>query len=798
LRIAAPVAIAAALAASCIGPGDFRCTEHDQCTIGIQHGFCEANGRCSVIDDTCTTSGRRYAHRAGGDADACVPVSCEAHPIAPVTDDGGPAVRAGGGHACLVRDGGLWCWGRNDHGQVGDGSRTPRALPVRVPIAGTVTAVATGDAHTCAATKEGPVFCWGLDDAGQLGDLGGDEQGFPRQVPDVANATALAAGKDFSCAVDGDTRTVRCWGDDSNGQLGDGVAGPRRGPTTVAGLADVQAVAATWQHACARLGATTNDKTLVCWGANDQAQIGDGGASGPRGLTDLTMLPTPDASLPKPVTAVATGRGHTCAIASGGLYCWGSNAQGQVIAGQPGGPVEGPRVLEAIEFRDPISVAAGAEHTCLVHASGEINCWGANDSRQLEIGTPPISNAAAVVAGDDFSCALARDHALYCWGDNRFGQLAIGGGTIRSTPVQVPGIVHAGALAAGGAHTCVTADDANGARALFCWGANGSSQLGNGSSTDASDATRISSLAPEGIAAGTAHTCAFAASHQLYCWGAGSSGQLGLDPGGDGVVTVPTMKDLSPPDGGDDVFAVAAGAWHTCVAATISASVLCFGLDTDGQLGNPPLLPPPPAKVKALAAGDAHSCALDSTGKVWCWGRGDQGQLGDGSGLGRAAPMTVTLGTTADPATGIAAGAEHTCAIAGGKVLCWGRNAEGQVGTPSQIPIVSPTEVLNLPNPGAIAAGGRHTCAVADDATVRCWGANESGQLGNGDTDSRNAPVPVAGLTDVDAVVAGGSHSCARRTDGSVWCWGANTSGQLGDGITLTSDRALLARIACE
>ena len=217
------------------------------------------------------------------------------------------AVRAGGGHACLVRDGGLWCWGRNDHGQVGDGSRTPRALPVRVPIAGTVTAVATGDAHTCAATMGGPVFCWGLDDAGQLGGSRGRRTRLSAgQVP-AMNATALAAGKDFSCAVDADTRTVRCWGDDSNGQLGDGVAGPRRGPTAVAGLADVQAVAAAWQHACARRGATTNDSSLVCWGANDQAQIGDGPASGPRGLTDLTMLPTASASLPKPVTAWPPG-----------------------------------------------------------------------------------------------------------------------------------------------------------------------------------------------------------------------------------------------------------------------------------------------------------------------------------------------------------------------------------------------------------------------------------------------------------------------------------------------------------
>ena len=791
LRIAATALAAALAAGGCMDPGDFHCTDHRQCKIGTEDGFCEANGRCSVTDPSCPTSHRRYAHRAGSDADACVPVSCEANPIATLAATGQPAASAGGGHACLVRaDGELWCWGRNDRGQIGDLTVTPHPLPVRVPIDGKVVAVATGDAHTCAAILNGPVMCWGADDAGQLGDLQGIDRSLPKPVPGVTNVKALAAGKDFSCAVDSDPpNAVRCWGDDSNGQLGDGAAGPRSGPVAVAGLTGVKTVSAMWQHACA----LRDDMSLVCWGANDQAQIGDGPASGPRGLTDLTMLATPGASLPKTVTAVATGYGHTCAIAGSDLYCWGDNRQGQINRDEPAQHFEAPHLLQPAQFRDPVAVAAGAQHNCLVHRIGDVYCWGADGSRQLGGGTP-IGNAAAVIAGNTFSCALARDNALYCWGDNHFGQLAVGGSTIRLTPAQVPGIAHAGALAAGGAHTCVTADDADGARALFCWGANGSSQLGNGSSTDESSATRIPSLAPEGIAAGAEHTCAFAADGELRCWGSGSSGQLGLDPGGDGVITIPALKDLGGPDGGDGVFAVAAGSWHTCVAATISASLICFGLNTDGQLGTPPLLTN--VTIKALAAGSAHSCALDSTGKLWCWGRGDEGQLGDGLATGRATPMTVMLG--GNPATGIAAGGAHTCAIAGGGILCWGRNAEGQVGTPSMLPIILPTQVHGLPNPTAVAAGGRHTCAISGGGTVSCWGANDSGQLGIGSTDSTNLPFAVAGLTDVDAIVAGGAHTCARRRDGTVWCWGANTSGQLGDGVQLISEGALLARIPCD
>jgi alpha-tubulin suppressor-like RCC1 family protein len=277
------------------------------------------------------------------------------------------------------------------------------------------------------------------------------------------------------------------------------------------------------------------------------------------------------------------------------------------------------------------------------------------------------------------------------------------------------------------------------------------------------------------------------------------------------VITTPRALDLAPPAGGDGVFAIATGAAHTCVAATISASLFCFGRNSDGQLGTGGVSPmsdgavsvslgttTPLPRPAAVAAGDAHTCAVDDRGGVWCWGRGIDGQLGDGTGRERLSPTPVALGAGVPAAETIAAGAAHTCVLAGGRIFCWGRNAEGQVGAEMQVPIPAPVEVDGVSGARAIAAGGRHTCAIAADATVRCWGANESGQLGDGGTGSSNDPVEVAGLTGVDAIGAGAAHTCARRTDGTVWCWGANTSGQLGDGVTLASPNPLLARISCE
>ena len=780
-------------ASACMGPGDFHCTEHVQCTIGATPGTCEANGRCSLPAKDCAPSHRRYAHHAGSDADTCVPATCTGNAITQVS--------AGGGHACLVRtDDSLWCWGRNDRGQIGDGTRTPRAQPVRVAAIEEVAAVAAGDLHTCAITTGAAVFCWGAGDSGQLGELGRNDRGLPQLVAGVTGLTgvpdALAAGRDFSCALGAD-HAVRCWGDDSLGQLGDGGAPGPHLPAVVPGLsAKVAKLSAQWQHACA----LDTDGVLACWGANSSGQIGDGLTGGARPPT------TPSAPLPAQVTAVAAGRDHTCALAADGAYCWGANAQGQVDPAAPSMPIPTPQAVRgSSDVTDPKDIAAGGQHTCIVRKGEKnpITCWGANTSGQLGDGTP-MEDATLVAAGAAFSCGLGKDDSLSCWGDNHYGQLAIGGDIVRPTAAPVPGLAHVGALAAGGAHNCATADDANGARALFCWGANGSNQLGDLSSTDAPAVTRIASLEPVAIAAGRAHTCAFGADKELRCWGSGASGQLGQSPGSDMVITSPTITDLGGPEGGDGVYAVAAGASHTCVGATISASVLCFGLNGDGQLGNgmkgvaggPDPVPSLLGKPKMLAAGDAHTCALDA-GMIWCWGRGDEGQLGDGMGVEHPMPTAVDLDNDVTAADAVVAGAAHTCALAGGRVICWGRNTDGQVGAPLQMPLLNPTPVNTIWQAVAVAAGARHTCAIDGNGTVSCWGANESGELGNGTFDSSNVPVPVTGLTNVDAIVAGGSHSCARRTDGTVWCWGANTSGQLGDGVTLSSPGPLVARIAC-
>ena len=270
------------------------------------------------------------------------------------------AVSAGGGHACLVRtDGSLWCWGRNDRGQLGDGTRTPRALPVRVTAIDDVIAVAAGDSHTCAATAVGAVFCWGSDDTGQLGDRGDTERGLPQQVAGVM--VAIPTALDDPATLDprcGKRLLVRGRCERRRAVLGRRQRRParrrrrRRGgrgaalPTPVAGVANIEAISASWQHVCA----LTTGGQLSCWGANDQGQIGDGTTTSPRAPT----APDP-ASLPPTirVTSVVTGRDHTCALSSDGVTCWGGNAEGQVDALAPPGTYPTPGRSAPRPIRSP-------------------------------------------------------------------------------------------------------------------------------------------------------------------------------------------------------------------------------------------------------------------------------------------------------------------------------------------------------------------------------------------------------------------------------------------------------------
>ena len=192
----------------------------------------------------------------------------------------------------------------------------------------------------------------------------------------------------------------------------------------------------------------------------------------------------------------------------------------------------------------------------------------------------------------------------------------------------------------------------------------------------------------------------------------------------------------------------------------------------------------------SLALGDSHSCALVSGGSIKCWGKNEQGQLGNGTSISSTTPVDV-IGITG--ATSISAGGYHSCALfSGGSIKCWGMNGQGQLGIGNYNDAATPVDVTGITGATSISAGGRHSCALFSGGSIKCWGYNLSGQLGNNSTSNSSVPVSVTdrsgnALTGATALALGEKNSCALFSGGSIKCWGYNFSGQLGNNSTTNS-----------
>lgn len=354
------------------------------------------------------------------------------------------------------------------------------------------TTLAAGTVHTCVVTRSGGVSCWGDNEDGQLGDGTTTRRRSVMQVSGLSDVRSLTAGVGHTCVLTG-TGGVMCWGANADGQLGDGSRTRRLVPVDVAGLAaGVRTIAAGAHHTCA----ATGTGTVLCWGAAWGRAYADGERIE---AARRESVPTAVNGLDG-VVALAAGESHTCALTSAGeLRCWGWNGDGQLGDTTTTSSATPVTVAGGSGVR---AVSAGWGHTCAI-AGDTVSCWGANESGQLGDGTtaerhsptPTVGLASAVAgitAGDRHTCALLQNGAISCWGDNSLWQL--GAKTTeerRPTPIPVPGLAGpALEVAAGGLHTCALEQGL-----VQCWGSNEYGQLAAGSS--ASQATAVDVLTLE-------------------------------------------------------------------------------------------------------------------------------------------------------------------------------------------------------------------------------------------------------------------------------------------------------------
>jgi alpha-tubulin suppressor-like RCC1 family protein len=698
---------------------------------------------CTVrTDGTVWCWGSNEFGQLGDDTSIDRPTPVQVQGLAGIT-----AAEAGGAHSCTVGAGGMvWCWGRNDFGQLGNGTRDDSKKPVQIANQFGVVQMTLGDAHSCARLQNtGQVICWGKNDLGQLGDGSITSRSMPLVVAGPVGVTTLAAGANTTCAVDGD-RQLWCWGNNNVGQLGDGSANPRSTAhkLTMPESADVARVAVGDSFTCA----VTTSGGLSCWGSNQFRQLGANSGGSRQPMPIETSIKA---------DAIAAGGRFACVIEDDDrhrVWCWGDNDNLQ-LAGLTSSLVAFPTLSS---HEAAVEITAGNDHLC-VRTGETLTCSGDNNRGQLGDGhrttqarpspVPGLMDVLSISSGAHHTCAVLRGGTVRCWGENESGQLGDGSTVARSIPVAVLNITGATQVVTGAAHTCALVGDG-----VMCWGRNERGQLGDTSMEQRSIARPViggtGALRLTGVtrlAAARSRTCALA-NGRVVCWGEFNAR---ADDGSGGTVSSsrPQVVDLPP-----DIVGIATGAFHAC-AIKAGGVVACWGFNGLGELGADPMTVPArtvPIDIMGLGGVDqldahgAFTCAHVATDDtVRCWGSGAQGQLGNGNTINAIVPQTV-MGLAG--ARKIATGFEHACAInPNGRVACWGAGFLGQVGDGRYDRISVAVDVPGLDNVVDIDGGDQHTCAVRSDGTVWCWGDGRRGELGDGVSVARvpvtpNIPCP--------------------------------------------------------
>jgi alpha-tubulin suppressor-like RCC1 family protein len=423
-----------------------------------------------------------------------------------------------------------------------------------------------------------------------------------------------------------------------------------------------------------------------------------------------------------------------------------------------------------------ITCTEGVEGSC----PGDLTCRGGFCVADGQVCRPAFTQVAA---GTGFACALDEDGALWCWGDNRSGQ--IGGVQSRVVPraMRIDDTRSYDAIAAGGGHACAIA-----AGKLFCWGKNDRGQVTAAVGSDVADPLEIALVdgpsAWTAVATGRMSTCAIG-DGRLWCWGANESGQLGDGTLQDRDLPTPVMTSLT------DWVAIAIGRLHTC-AISSTAGVHCWGDGTFGQLGpnaaNPEHAPfqvrdalGEPLPASAIAVSERASCAIVHE-QVHCWGDNNAGEHGE-LRFGMGGTATPVLASDSRGWTALAAGERMFCGLRDAQAVCWGSTSAGVLGngywTQGASDRVFAT-VSGTQGATGISIGWDDTelalaCVVAD-GDVRCWGDNRFGQLGIGAATMEVTPTPVAGDHMFIDLHVGASHACGIA-DGAVLCWGSTELG---------------------
>ncbi|MEM9863562.1 MAG: hypothetical protein AAF938_18340 [Myxococcota bacterium] len=392
---------------------------------------------------------------------------------------------------------------------------------------------------------------------------------------------------------------------------------------------------------------------------------------------------------------------------------------GELDGGELGAAEAGLDADAAADMRDA-PIEAGPREIGMDAADGDSADGSVADCEGLD--RPPMRTIGAAFAR---TCALL-DGALHCWGD------AIDG--TANVPTLVDDSVRWLSLDVSESHVCVLS-----AESFRCFGTNAAGQLGTGDTTDSADLQEVDEIGPVyTFSTGDSHTCAIDCAQRLHCWGANVEGQLGT---GGSVDPVPEPNEI-----GDETWLTVGTGQATTFAVRSDGALFGWGRNTASTLG---LGPGAPGQVRRpVRVGDARwriadgglllGCGIDEVEDLYCWGANDMMNLGFGDTMNRESPERLLDG----PVSQVSAQLFHGCALRMGELHCWGRGQEGQLadGTNAARPI------FQVPGPTdwtEVVVGRFHTCGRRADESIWCAGDNRAGELGTGDGMRRNVLVQV-------------------------------------------------------
>jgi alpha-tubulin suppressor-like RCC1 family protein len=769
------------------------------------------------------------------------------------------AIAAGSFHAvALDSSHHVWTWGANTNGAIGDGIATGTIRPVPTLIAGLtpIGAIVAGSQNTFAFAQDGGLYGWGDNSTGQLGDGTTINRYSPTVLAEAGGIWRTATPR-FSVSPSPPTYTadlttlITSATTDATVRYTLGGADPiDTDPIVPTGglLIDQNRTvkARAWKAGEAPSNVATATYTLQP--ALPVISPAGGAYTSPRTVTITTttagavMRYTTDGTDPTPSSPayggalpIATGTtlkakafksGWTDSVTRTATYTFnygtldapvispggGTYSTDQTVSltapSAPGGAVlrytlngADPNASSAL-YSGPITVASGltlkarafhVDWTQSAVASATYAFTAATPTFTVATGTYPAGQVVALATSTPNAtirytmtgaAPTANDPVLLPGSTLTLGDYTLTASAWKtgyttsataSATYQVTGNVTEPRIDAGDTHTLVVKRDGT----VWAFGSNGWGYLGDNTTTARSLPVRAAGVTGiKGVAAGAQHSLAVGLDGRVYSWGTNTSGQQG-DGATIGYRTVPW-----PVPAVTNAAAVAAGSNHS-LALTTTGQVYAWGANGSGQLGlghttvqPTPTLIPGLSDIAGIAAGDTHSLAWTTAGVLYAWGNNGNGRLGDSSTTQRTSPVVITGITGVAEA---AAGSGHSIArTTSGEVWTWGRGFDGALGLGNTTDRWMPTQLTGLLNVLAIGAGSNHSLASAA-MTTYAWGKNNSSQVGDGLTANRTSPYATS-VGPAVQLTGGSVHSVALDANGAVWTWGGNSSSQLGNG----------------